>query len=134
LIPPVDQISPPLIAVLKKPAEFAWRAGFGRFGGEATHVPLGHELRSSWSTAVVLSKKPPPGVSPPIANSFEPSDASPKSARVGVNVGPFSHVPVFMSRRIVCDELAGAAAPRIGPSRAEVSACPRGPFPNPPTM
>jgi hypothetical protein len=56
LIPPVDQISPPERPVLKKPAWFAWRFGAGRFGGEATHVPPGHELRSSSFTAFVLSK------------------------------------------------------------------------------
>jgi hypothetical protein len=56
LIPPVDQISPPVRAVLKKPAWFACRGGFGRLGGEATQVPDGHELTSSSFTVDTESK------------------------------------------------------------------------------
>jgi hypothetical protein len=58
----------------------------------------------------------PPLASPPMAKSVVPSEASPKSARAGVKVGPDSQAPVDMFKRIVAVELA-----------AELS-------PNPPTM
>jgi hypothetical protein len=60
LIPPVDQISPPVKAVLLKPAWFACLGGAGRFGGDAVQVPDGHPPVSSSSTVVTESKKPPP--------------------------------------------------------------------------
>jgi hypothetical protein len=56
LIPPVDQISPPVRLVLLKPAWFACRGGLGRFGGEATQSPAGHALVSSSFTVDTESK------------------------------------------------------------------------------
>jgi hypothetical protein len=67
LIPPVDQISPPVNDVLLKPAWFACLGGAGRFGGEAIHVPDGHALTSNSSTVFTESKKPPFWASPPRA-------------------------------------------------------------------
>ena len=105
LIPPVDQISPPARPVELKPAWFACRTGAGRLGGEATQVPAGQPATSSSSTRSVELKKEPPLASPPIAYSFVPAEARPKSARAGVNAGPLDQVPVVMSRRMVAVEL-----------------------------
>jgi hypothetical protein len=88
LKPPVLQTRPGLT----KPAELPCRAE-GRTDGEGTQAPAGQALISSSSTKSEKSLKPPPFVSPPMAKSFVPDAASPKSARAGVNAGPVVHTP-----------------------------------------
>jgi hypothetical protein len=52
------------------------------------------------------------GRSPPIAYSFVPKEARPKSARCGVKAGPEDQVPVVMSSRMVAVEFEFASAPK----------------------
>jgi hypothetical protein len=97
-MPPVDHILP---SVDVNPAWLACRLGVGSNGGDAAHAPAGQVLTFNSSTRFVESKKPPPVASPPIAISFPPLYARPKSARAGVKAGPVVHVPVVISRRRV---------------------------------